>query len=89
MKQIEKTFIGKGEVKGFSFTQIQQNDYAYIYEVDTGNGIHYEVFQHRINKQFNCVSYPRSKSFGVWAWSYNTKEDAYYKFQTLTIAAQS
>lgn len=67
MKELPKTFIGKGQVKGFTFTQIKKTDNAYLYLVDTGNGKHYEIFERRENNRFNCVSYPGNKSFGVWA----------------------
>ena len=47
MKQLQQNFTGKGQVKGFTFTQIKKNEHAYIYEVNTGNSIHYEVFKHK------------------------------------------
>ena len=68
MRQLEKDFIGTGEVKGFIFTQIKKSEYGYIYRVIAGGTSHYEVFKHTENTRYNCVSYPRSKSFGLWAW---------------------
>ena len=65
MKPLEITFIGKGEVKGFIFTQIKKSEKAYIYKVETEVSKHYEVFKHKENTQFNCISYPSSKGFGV------------------------
>lgn len=85
MKQLEKTFIGKGEVKGFSFTQLKNNGKAYIYEVSDGNFKHYEVFKHKENTQFKCVSYPRSKSFGIWAYSVSNLNRAIEIFEEITI----
>lgn len=85
MKQLEETFIGKGEVKGFSFTQIKKSNLAYLYIVDTGFGTHYEVFKHKENTQFNCISYPKSNSFGIWAWSYLSLDKATDKFELLSI----
>ena len=76
MKELSEHFIGRGEVRGFEFKQIEKADNGYIYSV-TGEGVtHYEVFKRRENTQFDCVSYPRSSSFGVWAWSINTLEKA-------------
>jgi len=85
MKQLEKKFTGKGEVKGFSFTQLKNNGKAYIYEVADGSFKHYEVFKHKENTQFKCISYPRSKSFGIWAFSVSTFERANEIFEELTI----
>lgn len=76
MKQLKTNFEGTGEVKDYTFSQLLKNDKGYIYEVqctDTGN-IHYEVFKHKENNQFNCISYPTSKGFGLWAWTSNTLE---------------
>lgn len=72
MKQLEKEFVGKGQVKGFLFTQIKNNGRAYIYEVKDGSFKHYEIFKHKENNRFGCVSYPKNNSFGIWAFT--TKE---------------
>lgn len=69
MKELELSFDGVGEVKGYSFKQLLKSDYAYIYEkthIESGTKS-YEVFKRVENTQFNCVSYPKSKSFGIWA----------------------
>jgi hypothetical protein len=83
MKELMTTFAGKGETKGFLFTQVQSTEKGYVYEVKTGASTHYEVFQKRINKQFDCISYPKSNSFGVWAWCYKTLEGATDKLNQL------
>ena len=71
MKPLPIEFIGRGEVKGYVFRQISATDRAYLYEVRTTNtNVHYEVFKLKINKRFDCVSYPTSKAFGVYAWTY-------------------
>lgn len=70
MKELELTFIGKGEVKGFIFEQVYGSP-VYVYRVSSGSrGVfeYYEVFERKENKQFGCVSYPSSKAFGVWAY---------------------
>ncbi|WP_405608372.1 hypothetical protein [Polaribacter sp. Asnod1-A03] len=79
MEELEKNIIGKGEVKGFLFTQIQQSDKAYLYAVNS----YYEVFKkkQKTNSKKHC--FPTSKAFGVWAWTYPTYEKAMEKFNHL------
>lgn len=84
MKQLEKVFIGRGQVKGFIFTQINKSEKAYIYEVNLGESVHYEVFKHKENKHFNCVSYPSDKSFGLWAWTCKTLDRTIVRFEELS-----
>jgi len=74
MKELRMEFIGKGEVKGFIFQQVFVNDNWYIYKVTNEGSTHFETFKRKINKFYNCVSYPTSKSFGVWAWCDTTLE---------------
>lgn len=69
MKELKEYFSGRGQVKDYVFNQISRTKYGYIYEVASDKGKHYEVFERRINTQYDCVSYPRDKSFGVWAWT--------------------
>lgn len=76
MRQLKENFFGRGEVKGFEFTQLKKTEYGYIYAVNTGEKVHFEVFKHKENKQFNCISYPKTKSFGVWAWTCGTYKRA-------------
>jgi len=66
---LKKEFVGRGEVKGFNFSQISKTNLGFLYEVDTNGSIYYEVFQKRINRRFACVSYPTSRAFGIWAWT--------------------
>lgn len=86
MKELRKEFIGIGEVRGFRFKQLYYNGYAYMYEVvnNEANKTYYEVFEHRENKIFDCVSYPKSKSFGDWAWCITDYEDALNKYNEVT-----
>ena len=84
MKPLEKQFTGRGEVRGFSFKQLQENEYAYIYQVKSESTTWYEVFQKRENSQYSCISYPSSKAFGKWAWWQPTLEKATDKFNLIT-----
>jgi hypothetical protein len=88
MKELQIEFIGRGEVKGFNFTQIKKSDKAYIYKVDCNGFEHYEVFKHRENKHFNCISYPKTASFGLWAWTYKDLILAIDKFDLLNIESE-
>ena len=70
MKELQQTFIGKGQVKGFAFTQIEKTASCYIYEVKTECSKYYEVFKRIENTRFGCISYPTNNAFGKWAWTY-------------------
>ena len=86
MRELEIKFIGRGEVKGFLFTQVLRCGWGYIYRVDSigynqeGSEIqlkpYYEVFKHKINKRFDTVSYPSANQFGLSAWSASTLQQA-------------
>ena len=101
MIKLEKEFIGIGEVKGFKFKMLFNNDKAFIYEVSKKmeNGYinkWYEVFERRVSKAtdtiMNGVSvhfeekeiYPKSKSFGVFAWCIYNYDVAKSKFDYLS-----
>ena len=85
IKELSTEFIGRGQVKGFKFTQKNKTEKGYIYEVSTGYSTHYEVFKKRINKQFNCISYPSDKAFGFWAWSCSDYEGALHRLEGFEI----
>ena len=87
MKQLQKEFIGRGEVRGFTFKQIERTEKAYLYEVTQpyADKPHYEVFRHKINKRFGVVSYPFSgEGFGRWAWTYKSLSEAREKLAEIT-----
>ena len=83
IKPLKSNFIGKGEVKGFKMGLLGMTDRALIYEVDTGDSIYYEVFKKTVNHRFACISYPTSKSFGIWAWTYSDLGAAIKKYNQL------
>jgi len=85
MKELEKEFIGKGQVKGFKFTQVKKTEFGYIYKVDTKHTIMYEVFKRKENSRYNCISYPTNKSFGIWAWTYKSLDNAINKLEYISI----
>lgn len=82
IKELPTEFKGIGEVRGFFFTQIRATERGYLYSVKYCGAVWYEVFQRKVN-QFDGVSYPKSKSFGKWAWSYMSLERALNKLDSL------
>ena len=78
MRELPMEFVGVGEVRDFKFRQIERTAFGYIYEVVMPeSGLrHWEVFRRMENERFGCVSYPKSKSFGAWAWTCDTLERA-------------
>ena len=70
LRELPVEFVGTGEVRGFQFRQVSRTMFGYIYEVRVPGTeeCHYEVFRRMENARFGCVSYPKSKSFGAWAW---------------------
>ena len=67
MKELDEEFIGRGEMRGFKFKQLEATNKAYLYKVDMNGAIYYEAFKRRENTRFGCVSYPTGEAFGVWA----------------------
>ena len=89
MKELQIEFIGRGQVKGFEFTQIKKTEFGYIYKVDTKNTVLYEVFQRKENSRYNCISYPSNKAFGVWAWTTNDINKAESILEDIQIRKES
>lgn len=50
VRELEKVFMGRGEVKGFYFEQVAESDKAYLYRVTCVEGArpYYEIFERRI-----------------------------------------
>jgi len=82
MKELQKEFEGRGEVRGFKFRQLSETDYGFLYEVSCDGVTHYETFKRKENTLYNCVSYPTSKAFGIWAWSNTDLEKAKQRLQS-------
>ena len=87
MKELPKHFEGKGQVRGYTFTQISKTDWGFIYEVEFSGYKHYEVFKKRLNHRFGTVSYPTDKAFGIWAWTCLTLDKAQRKLEEVGINA--
>lgn len=85
MRELKESFIGKGQVRGFEFTQFKKTEFGYIYRIDTKDSVLYEVFQRKVNNRYNCISYPSNKAFGVWAWTYNRLDKALNKLEDIKI----
>ena len=83
MKELQLEFIGKGEVRGFKFKQLLKSDKGYLYEVTDEGQKHFEVFPRHENEYYQTVTYPKSNSFSIWAWSFRSYEKALGKYYTL------
>ena len=84
MKKLAKEFHDEEELKGYTFLQIKSTEKGFLYKVTSPIGsVHYEVFRRKINEMHDCEIYPRSTSFGVWAWSFQTLEKAILKLESL------
>lgn len=78
MRELPMEFVGVGEVRGFRFRRVEATPLGFIYEVviPACGRKHWEVFRRVENVRFGCVSYPKSKSFGAWAWCCSSLWDA-------------
>jgi hypothetical protein len=98
MKILEIEFEGKGEVLGTNFKQIEKSEKAFLYELtdkETGTK-HFEVFERKIQKAGDITvagvvvkheekeMYPKSNSFGKWAWCMTCFEKAKAKFNEIS-----
>ena len=83
MKLLDLEFPGKGEVRGFEFKQVQKSNTAYVYEVNSGTTIYYEVFRRVVNTKRQKEVYPLAKHFSIWAWTQMNYESAKRKFNQL------
>lgn len=82
--KLQKEFIGRGEVRGFKFSQCIANSKAFIYRVENYGHSWYEVFLRKIDIRFGSESYPKAKSFGKWAWTYHNESKAIKKFEEIS-----
>ena len=83
VKQLPQQFAGKGEVSGYYFKQLKCSNKAFIYEIHSTNSLQYEVFVNKYYKKYNCLAYPKAKSFGLWAWTYLDYNSALKKYNQL------
>ena len=85
--KLSKEFIGKGEVKGFHFYQLDRGKKSCVYEVCDDGHTHYEVFKIKVGKipksEQLYEQYPKANSFGIWAWTYRDYEKAFLKFKKI------
>lgn len=90
---IEKSFVGKGEIKGMKFSLLNEIGDYFLWAVVDNNQTHYEVWKKKVtpvcvdfeNRVYSDTEYkfvkPKSKDFGVWAWSFYNLEQLYKKFK--------
>lgn len=95
---LKKTFIGKGDVKGFNYMQIDRGGKAAIYQVNIPNCNHttyYDVFKIKTSNitwdkngkivKTNTLSelYPKANAYGKYAFQFSNLNHAINKFKTL------
>ena len=95
IKKLEEKFTGSGEVRGFNFKILRRGKNALWYVISSGEKRHFEVFmvkttpicldfENRIYSETETKEiYPKSKDFGIWAWTYTSMAKAIDKFNEL------
>lgn len=92
--KLQLNFEGVGEVKGFSFKQVKECEFGYVYEVENGAKPYYEVFKKKTapicidfskrlysETEFKEV-YPNAKQWGITAWSTKNSASAFDLLKT-------
>jgi len=82
-------FEGTGEMKGYTFSSLKENEKGFLYKVESEEGTtHYEVFKKETSPI--CIDfekriysetefkyrYPKANDFGKWGWCTNDIEKA-------------
>lgn len=86
MKKLSGTIVSPKGLAGFTLIKQYEDDKYYIYKktnTEFGYAAGYELFERRINTQFDCETVPGGEAFGVWAWQYPTFDMAYDKLNKL------
>lgn len=93
LETLPLVFEGRGEVKGFTFMQVDKTDNAYLYKVHNEYTQHFEVikrsaspvcidFEKRIYSETEFKeSYPKSNSFGLSGWTFSSLDLALQKLK--------
>ena len=77
---------------GYTYRCILRGLKAFVYSQNLdGQIIGYETLRRKVNKAFEVAgckieegeAFPSNESFGKWAWSYKTYEDASKKYQEI------
>ena len=88
IESLPDKFTGTGEVKGFEFTKLKESDNVFLYQVEDGRKVWYEVI--KSNLAAKCINfaervysdtdfkytYPKAKDFGRIAWTKKFIEEA-------------
>lgn len=81
IRELELQFIGRGEVKGDLFEQLQFNGTLYLYRRTAPTGrVCYEVFKRKVHPTRGHVRYPHSNAFGPWAKCVCSYDEAMHYF---------
>lgn len=88
IENLPDEFVGRGSTRKFVFTKVKDADEAAMFEVNTGESIHYEVFRkkttpicldfalHVYSETKFKYKYPNDNAFGKWAWTVKSKKRA-------------
>ncbi len=98
IKELEDSFEGTGDVKGWKFTKLASVEHGFMYERSCPDiGTYFEVFavkvvpicldfENRIYSETDFKQvYPKTNDFGKWAWCFGNYEDAIVKLNSLKI----
>ena len=97
LPKILGNFVGRGDTKGCTFTELKRWGDVSLYLRQTPHGPTYEVVKVQRHKKDRCVAgkliahagdefYPSSASFGEKGWYYPERSPAEAKFAELTAA---
>jgi len=89
-----KTLEHEIKKNGYKYTQLLLGEKAFIYRQDylDGRVVSYEVFKRKEHKPYEIAgvyidggeSFPSNESFGKWAWTYPTYEQALIKYYEIS-----
>jgi hypothetical protein len=96
MKQLDTQFKGRASQKGWMFKQLVRSSRFAIYEKTSESTVTYEVIEIRVKKATSAIFpdgrmvdypeqelYPRDEDFGLYGWTYGSKDTAETKFLLL------
>ena len=86
MKKLDEIIKSPKGLAGFTLARVYEDELFYIYEKFNHNENYYagfELFEKRVNTMYNTESVPGGEAFGVWAWQFNTLDQAKNKIKQL------
>ncbi len=95
IKNLNKSFLGKGNMRSWIFSRILVSDTAYVYLLRSENEEqHWEVVKRKVFTKYKhskkgivavrFEKYPETKDFGVYGWCMDNYKSAEAKFNKLS-----